>query len=225
MVDLSDRRQAAARIAAQADLLDIRAIKFDAELGNGTLAGPYEVSVDLSPSFDVFQPTPSAWIIVYSFTYSVRVNGEERGADLDAIVGTNGETDEDDAAVVAKVNCTFNAAFHWHASDLPAEDEIRAFGDTSVTLALHPYLRELVHDAIARFNVGPLVMPLYKEAIRIESTTRAAVTSGSDPSGPSPRKKASPTMAVAKKTGGTKKQIGTKKKSAPKTKPPTKRSR
>lgn len=142
----------AARVAGGTDLLDIRAVEIRAELlGGADAESPYDVGVSIEPSFSIESASsdPEAGqLLLYSLWYDVEirpVGGDEP---------------------VATVGCRYNAAYHWRHEDTPSDDELRAFGETTVLLALYPYVRQLVHDMTGRFNLDPLVMPLYKEPLK-----------------------------------------------------------
>jgi preprotein translocase subunit SecB len=143
---ISDARRAAGRVAAKADLLDIRAVRLDAALVSGNVEPPYDVVVEIDPSYDASPFAEGGWIVVYSLAYQVRVQRDEE--------------------LTAMANVVYNAAYSCRTEDEPSDAELEAFGDTTVVLALYPYLREFLHSTTARFNLGPLVMPLYREPVR-----------------------------------------------------------
>lgn len=146
---VSATRIAAGRIAARSQLADIRAISFNAELLNGNVDPPYQVTVSIEPGYETREVEDEGWLLLYSFTYKVAVGRE------------------DDVAV--QLECTYNAAFVANMAESPSDDELEAFGDTTVALALYPYLREFVHGAVARFNLSALVMPMYREPLKERS--------------------------------------------------------
>lgn len=203
---LSEARTAAARIAGGAELVDIRAVEISAELGEvPDTESPYDVRVEVKPSYwaqpDEGPDEAAGHVLVYSFMYDVKL----------VPVGA-----EQPAAVIG---CRYNAAYHWRSSDVPAEDELRAFGETSVLLALYPYVRQLVHDITGRFNLDALVMPLYKEPLRMftddvqvaskKKGARRIPTTSKTSKAPSPKTAAKRPAAKssAKRTAQTKKSV------------------
>lgn len=149
MVDgVSGARRAAGRLAANSQLLDIRAVRFEAQMLNGALVAPYEVTVNISPSYELVPQEDGALLLMYSFAYNIDV-------------ASNDEP-------VAYIACSFNAAYGCDAEAEPTVAELEAFGDTTVALALYPYVRQFVHDTMARFNLSALVMPLYQEPMKVD---------------------------------------------------------
>jgi preprotein translocase subunit SecB len=148
-VTIDPARQTAARLAAKADLLDIRAVRIEASLHTAFTEPPYDVNVIISPSYDIQRDEDEdGWLVVYSFGYEIPVTA--------------------DATQVFDLACTYNAAYGLRVTEPPTDDELVAFGETTVALALYPYVRQLVHDTSGRFNMPPLVMPVYRQPISIE---------------------------------------------------------
>lgn len=172
-------------MAGGAELLDIRAVEIRSSLNAEAEGGsPYDVNVSIEPSFFT-QPAdeddPAAGVLLlYSLWYdiSLRPVGSEM--------------------TIADVGCRYNAAYHWSDADTPSDEELRAFGETTVLLALYPYVRQLVHDITGRFNLDPLVMPLYKEPLKPPAAAK-------DPDVSDARKKVAIAKKAAKRTAGPKK--------------------
>ncbi len=47
-------------------------------------------------------------------------------------------------------------------SPVPTPEELQAFADTNALLNCWPYWRELVHDMVARMELPPLLLPLFR---------------------------------------------------------------
>jgi hypothetical protein len=147
--EVSDARRLAARIAGGGELLDIRAVRFAADLEDPSVDPPYDVGVEMSPTYDLraIGDEGRLWLAVFSVDYDLKVMSEDITA--------------------ARLQCTYTAAYQLRMSSEPSDDELTAFGDTTVMLAMYPYLRQFAQDATARFNLLPVVMPLYREPLRL----------------------------------------------------------
>ena len=172
----------------RAELFDIRATRFEAKLRDGRVEPPFDVNIHMSPSFDVLPGgnAEDGWVCMYSFAYEVDVVAE--------------------TTAVLEARITLNAAYGLPFDEVPLDEELMAFGETTVALALYPYVREFVGDATNRFSLPSLVLPVYRQAIKLEHT-------------PVPSKKSRPAKAAKKsskkelpapRTAATKKRTTTK---------------
>lgn len=168
-------RETAAPLAARAQLLDITLRSLHAELTAGTAEPPYEIHVEIDPSYDLEQGGEDFWLGIYMFRYGVKVTAA--------------------GAEAAELGCQFLAAYGFAGGEKPSEGQVLAFGESTVTLGLHPYVRELVQNVGGRLGLAGLLLPIYKEplVVRPPATPAKKMAVKAEPSKPrSQTKKASP---------------------------------
>ncbi|MEU8014598.1 protein-export chaperone SecB [Micromonospora parva] len=133
----------AARVAANAELRDVRATELQADL----------ISIPESDDLTFEVATESAYSSISDegrCVYRLRV----------AVVAREGEEE------VFKAQVTMAALY-----SLPpdaSDDELRAFGDVTAALALYPYVRAAIQDLAARTGIPSVTLPVYQVALELE---------------------------------------------------------
>ncbi len=69
-----------------------------------------------------------------------------------------------DSPTILRIECTFQLVYSLPESVKPNANEIRAFCNTNALLNSWPYWREFVQNTIARMNLPPLTLPLFRLA-------------------------------------------------------------
>src|SRR2546422_11162541 len=61
-----------------------------------------------------------------------------------------------------QVDASFELIYSIPSDTNPTPKELQAFADTNALLNCWPYWRELVHDMVARMELPPLLLPLFR---------------------------------------------------------------
>lgn len=142
----SDPRAIAAPVSTVAEIVDVRLLKVAAETNQARtspLTLPFAIDVNITQSTALLAPGESPELAGFVVQH-------------DYVIGI----DSDDQAA-ARIECSFAAAFaHPVASELSGE-QIEAFGVTTGTMAIYPYVRELVQSLSSRFGF-PVLMPILR---------------------------------------------------------------
>lgn len=150
MVDLDDQRSLAARVAACAELMEIRTFNINAGL-DVVPDGPDRLSFTFDANIEVQFVQETSVLIVDGY-YELQFSEPK---DTDTKV-----PDDSDKQQVAHLN--FRMASLYAVSEPNEEhgpfsdDELDAFGNTTGQLALYPYARELVSDLTGRMGLPTL---------------------------------------------------------------------
>jgi hypothetical protein len=180
-----DPRLLAGRLAGCAELHDVRLVRLSSELSDGSLDPPFSVKVEVEPACQVEGFEDGVWQAFYTFSYRVDLSTDD--------------------GPVAHVECKLQSAYGFRTPDAPQEIELVAFGETTVVLGLHPYLRELIHGITARFGIGPVVLPVYRQPIRRPANAPKLIGTADGPARErAPVKKKAVSKATAKKESATK---------------------
>lgn len=155
MVDLNEARSLAAKVAACADLRDVRLFNVDAALDQlPDRAGGLSYSFDAEVEVQYVAET-SSLIVDGKYALVVEfVDGEPSASSQEASIDEPGEHEH-----LAHLNFQLAALYSVESDpespDLP-EDELDAFGKTTGLLTLHPYAREFVSNMTGRMGLPPL---------------------------------------------------------------------
>ena len=148
-------RDIAKRLAARAELLDVRLLKVLAELesqptrSNGLA---YSVNSDVEVEYE---DGDSHFVV--SVTYNIDIEEPRMSSDDEAESGSK----------IAGIRFTQAALY---ALDMredeswPAAEEMGAFGATTGQFALYPYAREFVSSMSMRLGLPALTLPMFKLA-------------------------------------------------------------
>lgn len=133
----------AARVAANADLRDVRAMELQADLVSIPDGDDLEFEVAIESAYSSISEEGRC-------VYRLRVN----------VIAREGEGE------VFKSRVTM-AALYLLPPDA-SEDELRAFGDVTAALALYPYVRAAVQDLASRMGIPSVTLPVYQIALHLE---------------------------------------------------------
>ena len=140
----ADPLQVAARVAGQANLLDIRYFRLNAEFGTFPDEGR-EMDYDLKS--DMSCTTQEGGTLVVDGEYRVRIYQFNRHS-----ADQHGESDKTED--IAELSLNLAALYDVGNSDF-GSDELAAFTEAAGSLALYPYLRSAVSDLCrAGFSSG-----------------------------------------------------------------------
>ena len=153
MTDVDEKRQLAARVAACANLMDIRTFSVGANLetvpdGPGNLGYDFEADVEVQ----WIEETSS---LIVTGTYELQLTQVEHEE------GSDNPTKTKIADLEFKMAALYNVDEPNENHGPFRDDELDAFGDTTGQLALYPYAREFVSDLTNRMglptlHLGPL---------------------------------------------------------------------
>lgn len=146
------QHQMAARLAARAEIQDVRLLRTTAEFHRQPDAGrnlTYSLDFDRNVDWDEGE---TDWFVI-RVECSLRINYPD-----------SDETDvspEDSDDTIATANFEHAALFscNMRENDEPlTEAELIAYGATTATFALYPFIREYIHDITARLALPPLTI-------------------------------------------------------------------
>lgn len=171
MVDLDAQRSLAARVAACADLVEIRTFGVEAGLDKlpsqpGGLSYAFDANIEVQ-----FIEETSTLIVDGSYELTLT-----EGSDEDT---TEGDQDVEKRQV-AHLNFQMASLYAVSEPNVEhgpfADDELDAFGKTTGQLALYPYAREFVADLTGRMglptlHLGPLQLFLDKRNDEMSADT------------------------------------------------------
>lgn len=168
----SDPRAIAAPVATVAEIVDVRLLSVAAETNQtrtSPLALPFAIDVNITQSTAMLSPGENPQLAGFVVQH-------------DYVIGI--ESNDQDAA---RVECSFAAAFaHPVASELSAE-QIEAFGVTTGSMAIYPYVRELVQSLSSRFGF-PVLMPILRSLPAPSSIPPSAARPKKAPAKTAPRR-------------------------------------
>lgn len=149
MVDLNELRNLAARVAASADLVDVRLFHLDSTLERVPVKG-HALSYSFDSVVEVQESNDQSTALLVDGSYDVTL----RQGDTDAHAEEGSDADE----VIAYLKIQLAALYEIH-EDAPeefADEELDAFAQTTGLLTLHPYVRELVASMTSRMGLPAL---------------------------------------------------------------------
>jgi preprotein translocase subunit SecB len=128
----------AARIGARADLADVRIRRIDAELFAPSPSPPFTVDVRVAPAASIVDSK-----LVYEVCYEVSSMDSKKRPVF--------------AATIA-----LNLLFELQEDVALAEADLSAFGEVTVLLMAHPYVREILQSISSRMGLPPLVLEVMR---------------------------------------------------------------
>ena len=140
---MDDPRLKAGRIGARAELSLVQTVAVSAHierLQQPAYLGELRPDVNVEPSYGRAGNT-----LLYQGKYSIRLL--------------------DDEEVVAVVNCELIAQYTLPEDFEAEDDEYEAFGNVTVALTLHPYVRETVQSMAARLGLTPTTLGVIRLAL------------------------------------------------------------
>ncbi|MFG1762244.1 hypothetical protein ACGFIH_02860 [Micromonospora parva] len=165
-IDLYDAQQAAARVAARAEIRDVRLFSSTVDLDSfPSLGSRLKWSLDTDVAIER-EEDDSAFILRSKYTLAIAEAGE---AASEADDGSNDDASSSDSSQeegrVADLAFEFAALFdlELRTGDEPVEDnELQAFAITTGQFALYPYAREYIYDVTGRLGLPPLTVGVLK---------------------------------------------------------------
>jgi hypothetical protein len=165
MVRLDEQRNLAARVAATADLNEVRLFNVDATLdqlpsGPGGLNYDFDADVEVQHvgETNALIVTGKYELVVHFVHHEAQPRDQEGGELVDS--EANASLDQDDMHEhLAHLNFQLAALYSLPTDEDPiefSEDELHAFGQTTGLLTLHPYAREFVSDMTGRMGLPSL---------------------------------------------------------------------
>lgn len=159
MVDLNELRSLAARVAASADLIDVRLFNLESTLEH-VPASSGELSYSFESEVEVQESENESAVLLVDGTYDVKLRQDADGSD---------DGDPDGGSPIAQVKIHLAALYEIHEGESVdfTDEELDAFAKTTGLLALHPYARELISNLTSRMglptlHVGTVRIPLDK---------------------------------------------------------------
>jgi hypothetical protein len=151
---ISETRGRAARIAALADIRDVRLLKSSAEISQFP-TGDVTLSYDLNLGSSVeYEPGSGAFVVRSIYTVSITP-------------ATTDDT-EGSASAIAKIEFEQAGLFVLSTGEHdapPTPDELTAYATTTGQFALYPYAREYIYDVTGRLGLPPLTVGVMKLSI------------------------------------------------------------
>lgn len=156
----SDVRRRASRIAARAEIRDVRLLSTNAELVRPAVPDrhlAYELGVDSQMEYE-----DGDSVLVVNVTYQLTIAEHNHAA---------GDDVEEEAPVVARVEFVQAGLFElqMREDDEPPEtDELLAYAQSTGQFALYPFAREYIYDITGRLGlpsltIGVMAMPVEKD--------------------------------------------------------------
>jgi hypothetical protein len=158
----TDLRLAAARVAARAQIRDIRLLRTEAAVHRApdpTHGLTYDLEMD--PAVDADPENTSAFVV--RIACHLRINNLTHG---DGPSSDHTDDDPDtDSEPVAHADFEYAALFDYQGRDgerAPDEEELAAYATTTGRFALWPYIREYVYDLSGRLALPPLTLEVLR---------------------------------------------------------------
>ncbi|MGV1008749.1 MAG: hypothetical protein ACOYBY_09090 [Dermatophilaceae bacterium] len=181
---IDEARSVAARIAARAEIRDVRALSIRTQLGRDPEPGDrltYHLTHSVTPEWD----PENSRVLLTRGTYGLRISlvpndggssetpdDVETTSDAETINEKLSERTAGDAentsSLVATIDFELAALFTLDMredDEPPQSEELDAYAQSTGVFALHPYARELVADQTTRLGLPPLTLGVYQVPI------------------------------------------------------------
>ncbi|MGC4854442.1 hypothetical protein ACLQ24_13845 [Micromonospora sp. DT4] len=170
-IDLFAAQQAAARVAARAEIRDVRLFSSTVELDNFPSTGSrLKWSLDTDVAVER-EEDDSAFILRSKYTLAVFEASETSPeSDIDSNSDSGGNSDEE--GCVADLSFEFAALFNLEmcSGDEPVIDsELQAYAFTTGQFAIYPFAREYIYDVTGRLGLPPLTVGVLQFPVRRDS--------------------------------------------------------
>lgn len=147
--DLAEAQRQAARVAARADIRDVRLMKSCAEI-TGLPAADTTLTYDLDTGANVeYEPGSEAFVVRGNYCLSI----------MPAQVASS--QNDSEPGVIAKIEFEQAALFVFNLGEgdsPPTPEELTAYAVTTGQFALYPYAREYIYDLTGRLGLPPLTV-------------------------------------------------------------------
>ena len=133
------------RAASILELQDLRLIKLTWEMLGGPIDPPYSFVVEPQLGYT----RQDEWV-VFEIAHHFTVSASSQGSETKPILT---------GAIV------YQASYRLPSTVQLDDADLSVFGNSTVVLAVHPFLRELLHSLTTRSGLPPLVLPLFRTHI------------------------------------------------------------
>jgi hypothetical protein len=164
---LGEERRRAARLAARAEIRDVRMLKSDIQLiqqPESRLQLRYTLDADVNVEY---QQGDSSFVVRVAYDLTIdQLLADDTSTEVSEEARPEG--DETSVPRVATLHFELAALFtlEMRDGDDPVKDEeLEAYAASTGQLALYPYAREYVYDVTGRLGLPPLTMGVLQEAI------------------------------------------------------------
>ncbi|WP_413456094.1 protein-export chaperone SecB [Glutamicibacter sp. FR1] len=140
---MTDERQVAARLAAHAEMIDVRMVKSSFEHQGFPEPGTIDYDLHISPEARLDEASSA---LVTSAKFIVDMNQDSDGETIN----------------IAHIEFVFAGMYKIVDEVRFEEEEVKAFANTTGIFALYPYAREYVQDVTSRLGLPSLTLGLYK---------------------------------------------------------------
>ncbi|UUX60194.1 protein-export chaperone SecB [Glutamicibacter halophytocola] len=140
---MTDERQVAARLAAHAEMIDVRMVQASFEHQEFPDPGTIDYELHISPEARM---DDSSSALVTSAKFIVDMKQDSDGETID----------------IAHIEFVFAGMYKMIDKIHVEDEEVKAFANTTGVFALYPYAREYVQDVTSRLGLPSLTLGLYK---------------------------------------------------------------
>lgn len=155
-----EARHVAARVAARAEILDVRLLKTHGEL----MSQPepplvYRLETDARVEYE---DGDASFVVACTYELSITPSASpDVGGHSDVTLAVDDDVEADESPVVAKLSFDYAAliSLHMRAGDAPpSQDELQAYAASTGQFALYPYARQYIYDLTGRLGLPPLTV-------------------------------------------------------------------
>jgi hypothetical protein len=174
--ELAQAQKAAARIAARANIRDVRLLRSEVALERVPQAEnlAYELSAEVSVEYDD-GPEPSPFFVLriaYRVVIEEMTQPSPAVGEASATNDVEPGADDSEEELLADLKFELAAFFSLRMrkdDGPPTAAELQAYADTTGRFALHPYAREYIHDITGRLGLPPLTVGVMRLPFREEA--------------------------------------------------------
>lgn len=152
-----DKRALASRVAARANIVNVRASSVDAELVAEREPGR-RLNYELAPDVVLQWDGPEDDTFVVQVAFNLHLSMDDPNAAVD---GSDEPQEERDGEPLASIKYVLEGLFRLEMredDEPPTEAELAAYAETTGLFALYPFAREWAHDLTGRMGLPPLTL-------------------------------------------------------------------
>lgn len=152
-----DLQHIAARVAARAQIRDIRLLRCEAAVHRAPDPSRLTYDLEFEPTVDADPQNTSTFVVRIACRLRIDNHASNDDGDDDTL-----EVEEDEEPV-ASADFEYAALFDYgrrEGEDAPSEEELAAYATTTGRFALYPYIREYVYDLTGRLALPPLTLEI-----------------------------------------------------------------
>ncbi|AFJ34723.1 SecB chaperone Rv1957 [Mycobacterium sp. MOTT36Y] len=150
--------QKAARLAARAQIIDVRLLRTEAALRRQPDPDRrLSYDIELEPAVDWFEEIPDQFVVRIACRLKIDIADDDESTE-----------DTDDEIAIVTADFEYAALFDCDmrdGDDPLSEDELQAYAETTARFALYPYIREYVYDLTGRLAIPPLTLGVLTRAM------------------------------------------------------------